>query len=100
MTRQDIAYAVQVLCRYLQAVGDEQRRAGKHLLRYLQGTRELGIIFGINVGEAGIKLEGYCDSTWGGAEKSRSTTGYVFMSGGGPVSWSSRLQSSVALSST
>jgi len=77
-----------------------RRRAGKRLLRYLKGTRELGIKFGITVGEAGIKLEGYCDSTWGGAEKSRSITGYIFKSAGGPVSWSSRLQQSVALSST
>jgi hypothetical protein len=44
---------------------------------------------------------GYCDADWGGdVEGRRSTTGFVFMIGGGAISWSSKQQSTIALSTT
>jgi hypothetical protein len=46
-------------------------------------------------------LRGYADSDWAGDKKSRkSTTGYIFLLGGAAISWSSKKQNSVALSST
>ena len=48
-----------------------------------------------------MRLSGYSDSDWGGDTATRrSTSGYVFFVAGGPVSWASRLQRTVALSST
>ncbi len=42
---------------------------------------------------------GYCDVNWGGdLEDRRSTTGFVFMMGGGAISWSSKRQPTIALS--
>ncbi len=42
---------------------------------------------------------GYCDIDWGGdLEDRRSTTGFVFMMGGGVISWSSKRQPTIALS--
>jgi hypothetical protein len=42
---------------------------------------------------------GYCDADWGGdLEDRRSTTGFVFMIGGGAISWSSKRQPTIALS--
>ncbi len=42
---------------------------------------------------------GYCDADWvGDLEDRRSTTGFVFMMGGGTTSWSSKRQSTIALS--
>ena len=39
-----------------------------------------------------IKLEGYCDVDWGGDYLTRRlTTGYIFLFGTSPISWSSRL---------
>jgi hypothetical protein len=44
---------------------------------------------------------GYCDVDWGGdLEDRRSTTGFVFMIRGGAISWSSKRQPTIALSST
>jgi hypothetical protein len=44
---------------------------------------------------------GYCDADWGGdLENRRSTTGFVFMIGGGAISWSSQQQPTIALSTT
>jgi hypothetical protein len=46
-------------------------------------------------------LVGYVDSDYAGdLDKRRSTTGYVFTLAGGPVSWRSTLQTTVALSTT
>jgi hypothetical protein len=42
---------------------------------------------------------GYCDANWGGDLKDRrSTIGFVFMIGGGAISWSSKRQPTIALS--
>ena len=44
---------------------------------------------------------GYCDSDFAGdLDKRRSTTGYIFTLGGGPISWGSILQWTIALSTT
>jgi len=44
-------------------------------------------------------LVGYCDADWAGdLEDRRSTTGFVFMMGGGDISWSNKRQPTIALS--
>jgi hypothetical protein len=43
ITRPDIAYAVQAMGRHLQASNESHFLAGKRILRYLQGTKELGL---------------------------------------------------------
>ena len=74
------------------------------VLRYLSGTRELGLRFGGGGGSAAAVsaagFSGYSDADWAGDPSTRrSTTGYVFMLGGTAVSWSSQLQRTVAASS-
>jgi hypothetical protein len=97
VSRPDITFAVQSLGRHLQSSGPEHLAAAKRVLRYLQGTKDIGIKF-----SGGNKiLTGYSDSDWGGdPDTSRSTTAYLFHFAGGPISWSSRLQPTVALSSS
>jgi hypothetical protein len=69
--------------------------AAKSVLRYLAGTPKLGIVFK----QGGGSLVGYCDASYADdVDIRRSTTGYVFLLGGGAVSWSSRVQPTVALS--
>jgi hypothetical protein len=98
-TRPDIAYAVESLGRHMQRSGPEHRTAAKRVMRYLNGTRDLGLKFSGGEGST-QELVGYCDADWGGdPDTRRSTTGYVFMLGGAAVSWASRLQPTVALSS-
>ncbi|KAH9793297.1 hypothetical protein KPL71_004477 [Citrus sinensis] len=59
---------------------------------------DVGILFKKYCGQQCV---GYCDSDFtGDLDKRRSTTDYVFPLGGGPVSWRSILQSTIALSTT
>ena len=68
------------------------------MLRYLKGTIELGLVYGGNV--AGGNLEGFVDASFADdTHQRKSTTGYVFIFNGAAISWSSKLQSLVALSS-
>jgi hypothetical protein len=99
VTRPDITYAVQALGRHLQASGNEHMIAAKRVLRYLQGTKDLGIVYE-DSGMQDISIIGYSDADWGGDQDTRrSTTGYVFMLNTGVVSWASKLQPTIALSS-
>ena len=59
----------------------------------------LGITYGKDV-SLGHAVVGYCDADYGGDEDTRrSTTAYLFMLGGGAITWASKLQPTVALSS-
>lgn len=100
ITRPDLAYAVQALCRHMSAVTQEHRVAAKRVLRYLAGTRDMGIKFGVGFKAGSGELVGFSDSDYAcDPDRRRSTTGYLFMLNGGPVCWTSRLQSTVARSS-
>ena len=64
----------------------------------LLGTVKLGILFRK---QSLYECIGYSDADWGGDQDDRrSTSGYIYTIGGGPVSWSSRKQGSVALSTS
>ena len=73
----------------------------KHVLRYLnKGTQDLGLTFTKSLSPITL-LKGFCDSDWGASiEDRRSLTGYNFqLSRHGPlISWKSRKQPTVALS--
>ena len=99
ITRPDIAYAVQALGRHMQGSNESHVAAGKKILRYLKGTKDCGLKYGGT--EAGTNLIGYADSDWASDRQTRrSVTAYVFMLGGAAVSWASRLQPTVALSTS
>lgn len=96
-TRPDIAHAVGVVSRFLSKPGREHWNAVKWILRYLRGTSGLKLCFG--GGES--VLTGYTDSDMAGdIDTFRSTSGYLTTFAGGAVSWQSRLQKCVALSTT
>ncbi|KAK3894704.1 hypothetical protein Pcinc_001550 [Petrolisthes cinctipes] len=95
-TRPDIAYAVNSVTRYSTKPTSQHWKAVKRIMRYLKGTRDLGILYNYN---GSTDFVGYSDADWAGDIKDRkSTSGYCFHLGGGPVSWSSKKQSCVALS--
>jgi hypothetical protein len=94
-TRPDIAQAVGALARYMASPTAAHWQAAKGVLRYIAGTPGFGITF------SGLDLAAYCDADYAGdLDSRRSTTGYVFTLGGGAISWSSRLQPTVAASTT
>lgn len=99
-TRPDISHAVSMVSRYMHNPGKEHWQAVRWILRYLHGTVDVGLRFERNK-TSGQHLVGYVDSDYAGdLDKRRSTTGYVFTLAGGPISWRSMLQSTVALSTT
>jgi hypothetical protein len=57
--------------------------------------------FGLHFGNTSTSLIGFCDADYAGdLQTRRSTSGFVFLHLGGPVSWASRRQPCVALSTT
>jgi hypothetical protein len=97
LTRPDIAYTVGQVSRYSQNPGKEHWKALKRILAYLQKTINFGLLFGGGRSE----ICGYCDSDYAGdLESRRSTSGAIFTLHNGAVSWFSRCQTFVALSTT
>lgn len=94
-TRPDIAYSVGVLSRYMATPTLEHWKTALGIVHYLASTLDSGIIFKRGAGE----LHGYCDADYAGdIDTRRSTTGYIYTLNGGAVSWSSRIQPTVAAS--
>ena len=97
-TRPNISHAVGIVSRYMHNPRKEHWQVVKWILRYIQKTLDVGLIFKKDdmIGQYVIR---YCDSDYAGdLDKRRSTTGYVFTLAKAPVSWKSILQSTVALS--
>lgn len=106
-TRPDICFATCALSRFLENPKQDHWDHLVHLLKYLNSTKTISIVYE----QCGnMDCEGdqswsipdfYSDSDWAGDKITRrSTTGYVFMFMNGAISWRSRLQQTVALSST
>jgi hypothetical protein len=96
-TRPDICFAVNTLSQFMVEPRRVHWVAAKHVLRYLCGTVDYGLDY--HRGD-GVRLVGYTDSDWAGCVSDRkSTSGCCFGLGSAVVSWFSRKQKSVALSS-
>ena len=99
-TRPDIAYAVGVLGRFSSNPSPSHWKAAKHLCRYLQGTKDYRLTYAPDPKSPGM-FTTFCDADHGGNEDSRrSTSGMVVKMGTGAISWASRLQPFVTLSTT
>ena len=93
-TRPDIAYAVGMLARFSSKPNRSHWVAAKRVLRYLKGTMNYGLLYS---GDSDVLA--YSDADWAGdVDDRKSTSGYMFQIAGGPVSWKSRKQDTVALS--
>lgn len=97
-SRPDIAYAVNKLARKMACPTETDWKLVKHLLRYLVGSKSMGIKFS-NQGRG--ELVAYSDSDFAGDyESAKSTTGYIIVFNGAPIHWKSQLQRHVTVSST
>ena len=97
-TRPDIAYAVSTLAQFSSNPNGTHWAAVKRVFRYLKGTLNLGIEYNKDAVQ-GQELVGYSDADYAGdRDNRRSTSGFVFMLAGGPITWLSKKQTSVALS--
>ena len=95
-TRPDVSYAIGSCARFSANPTKCHWTAVKRIMRYLKGTFNFGLIYSsTNPND----LVGYSDADWAGDVNDRkSTSGYVFKICGGAVSWRSKKQSCVALS--
>ncbi|XP_053956143.1 uncharacterized protein LOC128861797 [Anastrepha ludens] len=97
LTRLDIAYAVNMLSRFGTNPGKAHWAAVKRVLRYVKGTIDKRLTYQKEHSE----VEGYCDADHAGnLDTAQTTTGYVFLLQGGAVSWASKLQKRITLSTT
>ena len=94
-TRPYIFFFVNTLSQFLTDTKHVHLIAAKHILRYLKGIVDYGLKYEVN---QKINLEGYVDLDWAGSAIDRkSTSGCFFSMGSGVISWLSRKQSYVAL---
>ena len=97
-TRPDISHVVSVVSRYIGHPGKMHQQTVKQILRYLQGTADIGLIYDRS-SNTGSDVAGYVDFDYAGdIDKRRYLTGHVFMLSGSAISWKVTLQSMIALS--
>ena len=118
-TRPDIAYAVNRLAAYTANPSLQHTTALKRILRYLAGTKDYGITYRKSPDSEGNAFHGYSDAmyqkspnnesntfhgysdaAYANTDDYKSTSGYVFLAGGGAITWRSKKQTTIALSST
>ena len=95
-TRPDIAYAVSTVARFSSKPSKHHWTAVKHIMRYLKGASKLGLLYSKDGSD---DCFGYSDADWAGdTDDRKSTSGYLFQLSGVAVSWSSKKQTCVTLS--
>ncbi|PIK49151.1 putative Gag-pol polyprotein [Apostichopus japonicus] len=96
MTRPDINFAVCNVAKFTSEPTKHHLTAVKRILRYLRGTINYGLLY---TKDGSNECIGYSDADWAGDVNDRkSTSGYLFQVSGAAVSWKSKKQTCVALS--
>lgn len=97
-TRPDVMFVVSFISRFMDCPTELHLQSAKRILRYLKGTIDFGVFYKKGGNE---ELIAYTDSDYAGdLDDRKSTSGYVFMLSSGAVSWSSKKQLVVFLSTT
>jgi hypothetical protein len=101
-TRPDITHATNMVARRMSDPSEDDMIKVKRIFRYLTASRHFALLYQPpNQHQGGVvKLHGYCDADWGGDLTDRkSTTGYCTFVNNNLISWQSKKQTTVALSS-
>lgn len=97
LTRPDIIFSVSYLSQFNNCFDESHWKQAKHVLRYLKKTKHYGLKFYKDK----QNLHGFVDADWANdINDRRSFTGFCFIFSGSTVSWESKKQKTVALSST
>jgi len=101
-TRPDISYAVAALCWYNSSPFTSHMTAAKRVFQYLKATADFQLHFnGNGNGNGNYGVVGFTDSDWASVSTNcKSQGGHVFLMchDGGAISWQSRKQDLIALS--
>jgi len=96
-TRPDIAFSVQHLSQFMQQPREPHMAATLHVLHYLKGTSTLRVFLNRT---PSFDLLAYCDADWASCPHSRkSVSGFVIFLGNALISWKSKKQATLSLSS-
>lgn len=96
-TRPDLTYCVHVLAQFMQTPREDHWQAALRVVRYIKGTAGQGILL---QAKTIFQISGWCDSDWSTCPLTRrSVTGYFVQVGDSPISWKSKKQETVSLSS-
>lgn len=97
-TRPDIAVAISILSRKINNPNNDDWTELKRVMKYLKGTKDLKLCVG---SKSELHLKGFADADWAGDLNDRkSTSGFIFKLGDAVISYASRKQQNVTLSST
>eukprot|EP00253_Pinus_taeda_P027362 PITA_27362 len=93
----DLSFDVGLIAQFMQTPPEIHWKAAKRILHYVRGIVQFGIHYNV---EASPLLVGFTDSDWAGDPDDRkSTAGYVFTLGSGPITWACKKQGAISLSS-
>jgi hypothetical protein len=96
-TRPDIMYAASLVSRFMESPKDSHWKMAKRILRYVAGTLNFGLWY---TKSDSNQLSGYTDSDFAGSlDDRKSTSGHVFQLGTNLISWASKKQPIVSISS-
>ena len=95
-TGPQVGFIVRILAQFMANPGRAHWEALKRVIRYLKGVKD----YWLTLGTTDDGLEGFTDADFASQTDRHSISGYVFRYHGGAVSWSSKKQSVIALSTT
>jgi hypothetical protein len=98
ITRPDLNYTVGLESQFMQVLRKPHLDAVRHTLRYVSDTTDYGLFYEVSTE---LQVHGYVDANWAGSISNRRfTSSFMFSLGSATVTWSSKKQPTVALSST
>jgi hypothetical protein len=98
ITWPDLSYAVGVVNQFMQTPQKPHLDAVRRTLKYIKHILQCGIFY---EAKNQVQVHGYIDADWAdNVFDRRSTNGFMFSFRSGAVSWSSKKQPTIALSST
>jgi hypothetical protein len=98
ITRPNLSYAVGVASQFMQTPRKPHLDVVKRILRYIKHTLQCGIFY---EAKSQLQVHGYIEADWASnVSDRRSTSGFMFSFESGAISWSSKKQPTIALSST
>ena len=96
VTRPDLSFSVSLFACFQANLEIEHWNALMHVIGYIKNTLDYSLTYSR---DAEFSIHAYIDTDYGGCRDThQSTSGHVFIMAGGPVTWGSKRQTTVALS--